>query len=141
MVYFWVQICQAFFCRGFCAIIFAMKGLKITFNKQITVKFDDFNNPITEVVKIAVDDCLIAPVTEPVSAREQQAINQARDQVRVHLPKTFTGDVSASTFVYDGKTFTLDSDSVVFMPENTPTRWNRYLRAECLTGGDLGARP
>lgn len=141
MVYFWVQICQAFFLQGFCAIIFAMKGLKITFNKQVTVKFDDFNNPITEVVKIAVDDCLIAPVTEPVSAREQQAINQARDQVRVHLPKTFAGDVSASTFVYDGKTFTLDSDSVVFMPENTPTRWNRYLRAECLTGGDLGARP
>lgn len=118
-----------------------MKGLKITFNKQVTVKFDDFNNPITEVIKIAVDDCLIAPVTEPVSAREQQAISQARDQVRVHLPKTFTGDVSASTFVYDGKTFTLDSDSVVFMLENTPTRWNRYLRAECLTGGDLGARP
>ena len=118
-----------------------MKGLKITFDKQITVKFDDFNNPVTEVIKIAVDDCLIAPVTEPVSAREQQAISQARDQVRVHLPKTFTGDVSASTFVYDGKTFTLDSDSVVFMPENTPTRWNRYLRAECLTGGDLGARP
>ena len=141
MVYFWVQICQAFFWRGFYGIIFAMKGLKITFNKQITVKFDDFNNPITEVVKIAVDDCLIAPVTEPVSAREQQAISQARDQVRVHLPKTFAGDVSASTFVYDGKTFTLDSDSVVFMPENTPTRWNRYLRAECLTGGDLGARP
>lgn len=141
MVDFRVQICQAFFLQGFCAIIFAMKGLKITFNKQVTVKFDDFNNPITEVVKIAVDDCLIAPVTEPVSAREQQAISQARDQVRVHLPKTFAGDVSASTFVYDGKTFTLDSDSVVFMPENTPTRWNRYLRAECLTSGDLGARP
>ena len=116
------------FLQGFLCYNFAMKGLKITFNKQITVKFDDFNNPITEVIK-------------PVSAREQQAISQARDQVRVHLPKTFTGDVSASTFVYDGKTFTLDSDSVVFMPENTPTRWNRYLRAECLTGGDLGARP
>ena len=120
---------------------FGMKGLKITFEKQVQNGTDDFNNPITETVAIEVDDCLIAPVTEPVSAREQQAINQARDQVRVHLPKAFTGDVSASTFTYAGKTFTLDSDSVVFMPENTPTRWNRYLRAECLDSGNLEARP
>lgn len=119
---------------------FDMKGLQITFNKQVVAKYDDFNNPITKIIKIVVDDCLVAPVTEPISAREQQAINQARDQVRVHLPKSFSGDVSASTFEYDGKTFTLDSDSVVFMPENTPTRWNRYLRAECLTSGELEAK-
>ena len=119
---------------------FGMKGLQITFNKQVADKYDDFNNPVTKIIKIVVDDCLVAPVTEPISAREQQAINQARDQVRVHLPKLFSGDVSASTFEYDGKTFTLDSDSVVFMPENTPTRWNRYLRAECLNSGDLEAK-
>ena len=119
---------------------FGMKGLQITFNKQVVDKYDDFNNPVTKIVKIVVDDCLVAPVTEPISAREQQAINQARDQVRVHLPKSFSGDVSASTFEYNGKTFTLDSDSVVFMPENTPTRWNRYLRAECLNSGNLEAK-
>lgn len=119
---------------------FGMKGLQITFNKQVVDKYDDFNNPVTKIVKIVVDDCLVAPVTEPISAREQQAINQARDQVRVHLPKSFSGDVSASTFEYDGKTFTLDSDSVIFMPENTPTRWNRYLRAECLNSGNLEAK-
>ena len=118
-----------------------MKGLKITFKKQVSDGVDDFNNPITKTVDIEVDDCLVAPVTEPISAREQQAMNQARDQVRVHLPKTFAGDVSASSFEYNGKVFAMDSDSVVFMPENTPTRWNRYLRAECVNSGNLEARP
>lgn len=127
---------SVFVANGLC-YNFGMKGLQITFNKQVADKYDDFNNPVTKIIKIVVDDCLVAPVTEPISAREQQAINQARDQVRVHLPKSFSGDVSASTFEYGGKTFTLDSDSVVFMPENTPTRWNRYLRAECLNSGNL----
>lgn len=118
-----------------------MKGLKITFKKQVSNGVDGFNNPVTKMVDIEVDDCLVAPVTEPITAREQQAMNQARDQVRVHLPKAFAGDVSASSFEYNGKVFTLDSDSVVFMPENTPTRWNRYLRAECVNSGNLEARP
>lgn len=130
---------SVFVASGLC-YNFGMKGLQITFNKQVADKYDDFNNPVTKIIKIVVDDCLVAPVTEPISAREQQAINQARDQVRVHLPKSFSGDVSASTFEYNGKTFTLDSDSVVFMPENTPTRWNRYLRAECVNSGSLEAK-
>jgi len=31
---------------------------------------------------------------------------------------------------WGGKTFRVDSDSVEFMIENTPGRWNRYFRAE-----------
>ena len=116
-----------------------MKGLKITFIKKVQNGTDNFNNPTFDTETIEVEDCLVAPVTEPVSAREQQAINQARDQVRVHLPKDFAGDISSSTFMYAGKIFTLDSDSVVFMPENTPTRWNRYFRAECVNSGYLEA--
>lgn len=91
-------------------------------------------NPVPSVTNIEVEDCLIAPITEPANAREQQALEQSRDQVRIHLPKTFDGDVSDSDIVWDGKTFHLDSDSVVFMAENTPTRWNRYVRAEAING-------
>jgi hypothetical protein len=111
-----------------------MKGIKLTFAKQTPGNPDAMGNPVPTVTNIDVDDCLIAPITEPANAREQQALEQSRDQVRIHLPKAFTGDVSDSDVVWDGKTFHLDSDSVVFMAENTPTRWNRYVRAEAVNG-------
>lgn len=111
-----------------------MKGMTLTFSKRSATGTDAMGNNTYTTSSIAVDDCLIAPITEPSTAREQQAITQSRDQVRIHLPKTFTGDVSDSDVTYDGKVFHLDSDSVVFMAENTPTRWNRYFRAEAING-------
>lgn len=111
-----------------------MVGTTITFIQKVANETDDLNNPTYTTDEIEIDDCLIAPITEPSTAREQQAYDQAKDQVRVHLPKTTTEDVSGSTFVYNNKTFTVDSDSVIFMAGNTPTRWNRYFRAESLNG-------
>lgn len=111
-----------------------MIGTTLTFAKNLAVGMDDMNNPITTVSEIEVADCLIAPITEPANAREEQAMKQSRDQVRIHLPKAYTGDVSDSDVTWNGKVFHLDSDSVKFMDENTPTRWNRYIRAECING-------
>jgi len=111
-----------------------MKGMTVTFIKKVAAGTDDLNNPTYTTQSISIDDVLIAPITEPTNARETQALEQQRDQVRVHLPKATNQDISDSSFVYDGKTFKVDSDSVKFMDENTPTRWNRYLRAECVNG-------
>ena len=107
-----------------------MTGMTITFTKRVASGTDDLNNPTFTETPITIDDCLVAPPTEPVSAREQQAMEQSRDVVRVHLPKASDEDVSHSTFIYGGKKFSIDSSSVQFMNENTPTRWNRYFRAE-----------
>lgn len=128
---FWAQICQAFCerdAKG--AKILYMKGIALTFVKQIQTGTDKMNNPVNSTVEMVVEDCLIAPIIEPASAREQQAMQQNRVQVRIHLPKAFDADVSDSDVTFGGKTFHVDSDSVVFMNENTPTRWNRYFRAE-----------
>jgi hypothetical protein len=111
-----------------------MKGMSITFSQKVANGTDDLNNPTYTEQDVTVADCLVAPITEPATAREQQAMDQSRDQVRVHIPKASTADVANSTFSYNGKTFTVDSDSVVFMDDNTPTRWNRYFRAECING-------
>lgn len=111
-----------------------MTGTTLTFTKRVANGTDEFNDPIWDTEEVTIEDCLIAPIIEPATAREQQAMDQAKDQVRIHLPKATTEDVSGSTVVWDGKTFTVDSDSVVFMAENTPTRWNRYFRAECVNG-------
>ncbi|WP_438980195.1 hypothetical protein, partial [Polynucleobacter sp.] len=62
-------------------------------------------------------------------------------QLRIHLPKSFTGDISDSDVVWGGKRFHIDSDSVVFMAENTPTRWNRYFRAEFVENYSTFAMP
>lgn len=123
----------------FCAgkkdvIINNMIGISLTFVKQVSNGTDALNNPTYTTSNVTVDDCLIAPISEPISAREQQAMEQSRDQVRIHLPKASTDDVSDSDVTYGGKVFHLDSDSVVFMAGNTPTRWNRYIRAECING-------
>lgn len=111
-----------------------MKGITLTFVKQVANGTDSMNNPTYITTDIEVDDCLIAPIAEPTTAREQQAMEQSRDQVRIHLPKACTDDVSDSDVTWDGKVFHLDSDSVVFMEDNTPTRWNRYIRGECING-------
>lgn len=112
-----------------------MKTISLTFKKDTdTGERDDFNNPIVTPTEIVVDGCLIAPITEPTTAREQQALERSKDQVRIHLPKTFTGNVGGSDVEYDGKVFRLDSDSVKFMDGNTPTKWNRYFRGESLNG-------
>lgn len=108
-----------------------MKGTTLIFKKKSdSASYDDFGNPIPTTQDVTVDDCLIAPITEPSNDREEQAMHQGKIQVRIHLPKTFDGDVSDSDVEWGGKTFHLDSDSVVFMNENCPTRWNRYFRAE-----------
>jgi hypothetical protein len=111
-----------------------MIGITLTFVKQVPGALDALNNLTYTTTNVTVSDCLIAPITEPTSAREQQAMEQSRDQVRIHLPKTSTADVTDSDVTYDGKVFHLDSDSVIFMNDNTPTRWNRYIRAECING-------
>lgn len=111
-----------------------MKGITLTFAKEVPGAPDAMGNPVNTKTNIEVADCLIAPITEPATAREQQAMEQSRDQVRIHLPKAYTGDVSDSNVAWNGKLFKVDSDSVVFMDENTPTRWNRYFRAECVNG-------
>lgn len=114
-----------------------MIGTTLTFKKDTKTGVDDFNNPVLTTTDIDVEDCLIAPITEPSTAREQQAYDQNRVQVRIHLPKAYTGDVSNSNVDWDGKTFRVDNDSVVFMEGNTPTRWNRYFRAELVSVGTI----
>ena len=110
-----------------------MKTITLTFTKNVQgSELDPFGNPIEAKQIIEVNGCLIAPITEPTSHREEQAMEQGKIQVRIHLPKTFSGDVSDSDVEWDGKTFHLDSDSVAFMNENCPTRWNRYFRAEAI---------
>jgi hypothetical protein len=107
-----------------------MVGIDLTFVQQVPNGTDALNNPVYTTTDVEVEDCLVAPVTVPTNAREEQAIAQSRDQIYIHFPKAFTGDLSASNVTYDGKTFKLDSDTVKFMDGNTPTRWNRYVRAE-----------
>lgn len=111
-----------------------MKGISLTFVKQIAGAKDAMNNPTYTTQDITVADCLVAPIREPMSDKEQQAMNQSLDQIRIHIPKTYTGDVGGSSVEWGGKTFQVDSDSIVFMNENTPTRWNRYFRGECVNG-------
>lgn len=110
-----------------------MKTTTLIFTKTVQgSETDAFGNAVESTEQISVDGCLIAPITEPTNHREQQALEQGKDQVRIHLPKTFTGDLGDSDVEWGGKTFHLDSSSVQFMNENCPTQWNRYFRAEAM---------
>jgi hypothetical protein len=126
------------FCRAVCAMKkcynLLMTGVTLTFTKKVASGTDAMNNPTYTDTDISVDNCLIAPIIEPVSVREQQAQKQNREQVRIHLPKTSDDDVGDSTVVWDGKVFHVDSSSTKFMDENTPGDWDRYFRAELVNG-------
>lgn len=111
-----------------------LNGMPVTFSKQVANGVDELNDPTYTTQDITIEDCLIAPITEPSNLRESQALEQSRDQVRVHLPKVNTEDISDSEFTYEGKVFKVDSASVQFMDSNTPGRWNTYFRAECING-------
>lgn len=109
-----------------------MKTITLIFNKEVLGSKDSFGNPVISTEQIEVPGCLIAPITEPTNEREAQALQQELMQVRIHLPKTFTGDIGNSTVEYGGITWRVDSDSVQFMDENCPTQWNRYFRGEAI---------
>ena len=76
-----------------------MTGTTLTFEKQTPDSTDAMGNQVMTTTEIEVEDCLIAPITEPVTAREQQAIEQSRDQVRIYLPKAFTGNGAPTSSV------------------------------------------
>jgi flagellar biosynthesis/type III secretory pathway ATPase len=117
-------------------MIALMKGITLQFKKRVEVTRDDMNNPVTNIVGIEVDDCLIAPYRVPTELRENQAITQTRDEVEIHLPKDFDGDLADSYVAWDGKIYQLDSGGEKYMDENTPTRWNRNLRGESVAQYD-----
>lgn len=112
-----------------------MIGMTLNFKKRVaTGAKDSFNNPVYSESTIEVKDCLVAPITEPVDRVESAALERDVTVVRVHLPKLDKRDVSNSTFEYEGETFRVIGKPVAFMEANTPTRWNRYMRAEAVNG-------
>lgn len=112
-----------------------MIGMTLSFTKRVaTGAKDSFNNPVYSTETVTVDDCLVAPTTEPYDRVESAALDRDVTLVRVHLPKASTADVSDSEFTYEGESFRVIGRPVKFMDENTPTRWNRYLRAESING-------
>jgi hypothetical protein len=115
-----------------------MKGIALEFKTRVPTSTDAFNNSVYTIVGVSVPDCLIAPLSAPTNAREQQAIDQMRDVVTIHLPKLLTADLSGSYVAWKGRIFQLDSSSTSFMDENTPTRWNRYFTAESVGRYDEG---
>lgn len=111
-----------------------MIGMTVSFVKRVQTGTDDFNNPVYSQETITIDDCLIAPPTEPIDRVESAALDRDVTVVRVHLPKADDRKVHDSEFEYDGETFRVIGKAVTFMNENTPTRWNRYMRAEAVNG-------
>lgn len=110
-----------------------IKGTTLTFKRKVKAGTDGMNNPVYNTENVTVDDCLVAPVV-PSAAPEQQAMTQTRGQIEIHLPKTFSGDVGGSTVDWSGQTYRVDNSGAVYMPENTPGRWNRNFRAEVIRG-------
>lgn len=112
-----------------------MIGMTLSFTKRVaTEETDAFNNPVYSETTFAIDDCLVAPPQEPFDRVESAALDRDATLVRVHLPKADERDVSDATFNYDGQVFRVIGKPVKFMNENTPTRWNRFLRAEAVNG-------
>jgi hypothetical protein len=113
----------------------AMKTIALEFRKKVATGLkDSLNNPTFTIGAFIINDCLIAPVIEPVDRIETAALDRNQAIVRIHLPKNDTADVSDSEVEYGGQTWRVIGKPVQFMNENTPTQWNRYVRAESING-------
>lgn len=112
-----------------------MKTIVLQFTKKVpTGAKDGLNNPIYSETTFDIDGCLIAPITEPLDRVESAALDRDVAIVRIHLPKSNTTDVSNCTTEYGGQIWRIVGKPVQFMDENTPTIWNRYVRAEAING-------
>lgn len=112
-----------------------MKTIALEFTKKVpTGAKDGLNNPIYSEDTFEIDGCLIAPITEPLDRVESAALDRDVAIVRIHLPKTSIADVSNCTTPYGGQIWRIVGKPVAFMNENTPTPWNRYVRAEAVNG-------
>ena len=90
--------------------------------KTMVVNFKNRPNEdgtLTPLIQVA--GCLVANNGSPT---------QDRPQILIHLPKTFTEDVTGAWVEYDGHSYHIIGVSVPQMDSNTPTDWNRYAIAE-----------
>lgn len=108
-----------------------MKGMTLKFSIKNQVGTNAMGDPIISRSVIVISDCLVEPVND-TPRRDQMALDQGVDQVRVHIPKNCNAKLGGATFMYDGKVFMVDSDSVEYMIWNTPTRWNRNFKAQAV---------
>ena len=112
-----------------------MKTIVLEFKKRVpTGAKNKLNDPVYSEETFEISDCLIAPITEPVDRVESSALDRNIAIVRIHLPKSDSTDVSDCTTEYGGQIWRIVGKPVQFMDDNTPTIWNRYLRAEAVNG-------
>lgn len=112
-----------------------MKTIVLEFTKRVaTGEKDGLNNPKYSEQTFTISDCLVAPASEPLDRVESSALDRNMSILRVHLPKSDSTSVENTSFNYGGRKWEVIGDPVPFMNENTPTMWNRYLRAESVNG-------
>lgn len=112
-----------------------MKTIVLEFKKRVaTGAKNKLNDPVYSEETFEISDCLIAPITEPIDRVESSALDRDVAIVRIHLPKNDSTDISDCTTDYGGQTWRIVGKPVKFMDENTPTIWNRYVRAEAING-------
>lgn len=112
-----------------------MKTIVLDFKKRVpTGAKNKLNDPVYSEQTFSVAGCLVAPPQEPFDRVESAALDRDITIVRVHMPKSDATDISDSTFDYGGETFRVIGKPVAFMLENTPTQWNRYVKAEAIHG-------
>jgi hypothetical protein len=112
-----------------------MIGIPIVFKKRVpTGAKNKLNEPVYSEDTFTIQNCLVAPLQAPIDRAESSALDRNMTVVRIHLPKSDSTDVSNCTFDYGGQTWTVIGTPPPFMPENTPTDWNRYASAESVNG-------
>jgi len=112
-----------------------MKTIVLEFTKKVpTGAKNKLNEPVYSNETFEIDGCLIAPLQEPIDRVESAALDRNVAIVRLHMPKTDSTDISDCTTVFDGQVWRIIGKPVKFMDDNTPTLWNRYVRAEAVNG-------
>jgi hypothetical protein len=96
---------------------------------------NDFGEEVSEYSNEVVSGCLFSPISSEDMIFPK--VQQDKTTVRIDIPKTFLKSLSNAELTFentnsylDGRTFKVVGNTVGFMPENTPGRWNRFIFAQ-----------
>ena len=106
-----------------------IKGTTVILYDKTETGRDALNAPIYTETAIQIDNVLIEPVSGQ-EAIEALDLTGRRAVYRLHIPKTDTHQWENRKVSFRGEDWLTFGTMNTYMPENTPTAWNKSIQVE-----------
>ena len=105
-----------------------IKGTTVTVTKRTVSSRDEMGEPVFATESVEVDNVLWHESTTDEIDETNRMYGVSCD-ISLDFPKTFTGSLEGCSVNVGGTEYRVLGDPIGYMPENTPTPWNRSVKA------------